>query len=148
MDPDTKKLARKRKTEIIKLKVTPSFTKVYRLECLTKAWEIGIQSLIKSYQRFKRWSLILPSLTLSIIRYGSRVNWSYPGNEVASFHTPRYCSYWKGSLWSQTLLIYRRGKVEKNKIIKNLIIYFEIVVKNFVDNNLLQDFKFIKKLLK
>ena len=33
---------------------------------------------------------MLPCLTFSIIRYGSRVQWNNPGNEVASFLTPQY----------------------------------------------------------
>ena len=36
-----------------------------------------------SYQRLLKWNLIPPCLTLSIIRYGSRVKWSNPGNGVA-----------------------------------------------------------------
>ena len=39
--------------------------------------------------------LIPPCLTLSIIRYVSRVKWSNPGKGVASSPTPRYTSYWK-----------------------------------------------------
>ena len=38
-------------------------------------------------------------LTLSIIRYGSRVKWSNPLNGVAPSPTPRCSSYWKGCLW-------------------------------------------------
>ena len=51
-----------------------------------------------SYQRLKKWYLMPPCLTLSIIRYGSRVKWSNPGNGVAPSPTPRCRSYWKGSL--------------------------------------------------
>ena len=36
-------------------------------------------------------------LTLSIIRWGSRVKWSNPGNGVAPSPTPLCSSYWKGS---------------------------------------------------
>ena len=39
-----------------------------------------------------------PCLTLSIIRYGSRVKWSNPGKGVAPFPTPWCSSYRKGSL--------------------------------------------------
>ena len=39
-----------------------------------------------------------PCLTLSIIRYGSRVKLSSPGKGVAPFPTGRCCSYWKKSL--------------------------------------------------
>ena len=38
------------------------------------------------------------SLTLSNIRYVSRVKWNNPGKGVAPFHTPRCSSYRKGSL--------------------------------------------------
>ena len=39
-----------------------------------------------------------PCLTLSIIRYGSRVKWSNPAKGVAPSPTPCCSSYWKGSL--------------------------------------------------
>ena len=39
----------------------------------------------------KKWYLMPPCLTLSIIRYGSRVKWSNPGKEVAPSPTP-WCS--------------------------------------------------------
>ena len=39
-----------------------------------------------------------PHLTLSIIRYKSRVKWSNSRKDVAPFPTPRYGSCWKGSL--------------------------------------------------
>ena len=38
-----------------------------------------------------------PCLTLSIIRYGSRVKWSNPGKGVVPFPTPWCSSYRKGS---------------------------------------------------
>ena len=40
-----------------------------------------------------------PCLTLSIIKYGSRVKWSSQENGVAPSSTPRCSSYWKRSLW-------------------------------------------------
>ena len=46
----------------------------------------------------KKWYLIPPCLTLSNIRYVSRVKWSNPGKGVAPSPTPRCSSYWKGSL--------------------------------------------------
>ena len=46
----------------------------------------------------KKWYLIPPCLTLSIIRYGSRVKWSNPGKGVAPSPTPWCSSYRKGSL--------------------------------------------------
>ena len=54
-----------------------------------------------------------PCLTLSIIRYGSRVKWSNPGKGVAPSPTP-WCSKLSKRepsghppLWSPTLLIYK-----------------------------------------
>ena len=61
-------------------------------------WEIRVQSQVKSYQWLKKWYLMLPCLTLSIIRYGQRVKWSNPGNGVALSPTPLCSSYGKGSL--------------------------------------------------
>ena len=46
-------------------------------------WETRVQSQVESYQRLKKWYLMLPCLTLNIIRYGSRVKWSNLGNGVA-----------------------------------------------------------------
>ena len=50
-----------------------------------------VQSQVESYQRLKKWYLMPPCLTLSIIRYGSRVKWSNPGKGVAPSPTP-WCS--------------------------------------------------------
>ena len=60
--------------------------------------ETGVQSQVTSYLRLKKWYLKPPYLTLSIIRYGSRVKWSNPGKSVALSPTHRCSSYWKGSL--------------------------------------------------
>ena len=45
--------------------------------------ETGVQSQVDPFQRLKEWYLMLPCLTLGIIRYGLRVKWSNPGNGVA-----------------------------------------------------------------
>ena len=37
--------------------------------------ETGVQSQLESYQRLKKWYLMPPCLTLSVIRLGSRVKW-------------------------------------------------------------------------
>ena len=58
-----------------------------------------VQSQVESYQRLKKWYLIPPCLTLSYIRYISRVKWSNPGKGVAPSPTPRCSSYRKGGLW-------------------------------------------------
>ena len=62
------------------------------------ARETWVQSQVESYQRLKKWYLMPPCLTLSIIRHGSRVKWSNPGKGVAPFPTPWCSSYRKGSL--------------------------------------------------
>ena len=53
----------------------------YELECSPMARETWVQSQVESYQRLKKWYLMPPCLTLSIIRYGSRVKYSNPGKE-------------------------------------------------------------------
>ena len=62
------------------------------------ALETRVQSQVESCQRLKKWYLMPPCLTLSIIRNGSRVKWSNPGKGVALFSTPWCSSYRKGSL--------------------------------------------------
>ena len=57
-------------------------------------------------QRLKKWYLMPPCLTLSIIRYGSRVKWVNPEKGVAPFPTPWCSSYQKWSL--QVTLDYGR----------------------------------------
>ena len=61
-------------------------------------WETWVQSQVASYQSLQKWHLIPPCLTLSNIRYVSRVKWSNPGKGVALSPTPWCSSYWKGSL--------------------------------------------------
>ena len=56
------------------------------------------ETWVQSYQRLKKWFLMPPCLTLSIIRYGSRVKQSNPVKGVAPSPTPWCCSYRKGSL--------------------------------------------------
>ena len=73
------------------------------------AQETWVQSQVESYQRLKKWYLIRSCLTLSIIRYGSRVKWRNPGIGVVPSPTPWYSSCQKGRLeshyrlWSLTL---------------------------------------------
>ena len=61
--------------------------------CLPMVWETGVQSQVKSHQRLKKWYLMLPCLTLSIIRQRSWVKWRNPGNGVAPYPTLRCGSY-------------------------------------------------------
>ena len=60
--------------------------------------KLGLQSQVKSYQRLKKWYLMLPGSTFSIIRYGSRVKWSNPRKRVEPPPTRRCFTYWKESL--------------------------------------------------
>ena len=62
------------------------------------ARETGVQSPVESYQKLKKWYLIPPCLTLSIIRYVLRVKWSNPGKGVAPSPASWYSSYLKESL--------------------------------------------------
>ena len=64
--------------------ILPSFDRPIGLvvECSPMARETGVQSQVESYQRLKKWYLIPPCLTLSIITYVSRIKWSNPGKEV------------------------------------------------------------------
>ena len=63
------------------------------VECLPIGQETGVQSQVESYQRLKKWYLIPPYLTLSIIRYILRVKWSNPGKGVVPSPTPWCSSY-------------------------------------------------------
>ena len=62
--------------------------------------ETWVQSRVESYPRLKKWYLMPPSLTLSIIRYGSRIRWSNPGEGVVPSPTPWCISYRKGAFRS------------------------------------------------
>ena len=69
------------------------------MECLPMVWETKVQSQVDSYQRLKKkWYLMPPCLSLSIIRYVSRVKWSNPRNGVAPSPTSQCSSYWKVTL--------------------------------------------------
>ena len=57
----------------------------------------SIPGWVKPKTEKKKWYLTPPCLTLSIIRYGSKV-WSNPEKGVASSSTPWCSSYWKRSL--------------------------------------------------
>ena len=70
------------------------------------ARETWVQSQVESYQRLKKWYLMPPCLTLSIIRYGSRVRVEQSREGVAPSPTYWCSSYRKGSL--QVTLDYGR----------------------------------------
>ena len=58
-----------------------------------------VQSQVESYQRLKKWYLMPPCLTLSTIKWGSRVKWNNPGNGVAPSPTSWCSSYCEGNLF-------------------------------------------------
>ena len=87
------------------------------------ARDTWVQSQVESYQRLKKWYLMPPCLTLTNIRYVSRVKWSNPGIGVAPSPTPWCSSYRKGSLRVTLdygrqlyflLLLYSSSKNRKN----------------------------------
>ena len=65
-----------------------------------------------------KWYLILPSLTLSNIRYLSRIKWSNPGKGVAPSLSPRCSSYWKGSL----LVAHVYGRQQQQLFFCNIVV--------------------------
>ena len=107
-------------------------TLAWWLECSPMAWETWVQSQVESYQRLKKWYLMLPCLTLSIIRYRSRVKWSNPGKGVASSLTPWCCNYQKGSL--RVTLDYGRQLIFLIVEISYIYIYIYIYVYIFLFN--------------
>ena len=88
------------------------------VECSPMVRETWVQSQVASYQRLLKWYLIPPCLTVSNIRYVSKVKWSNPGKGVALSPTPRCSSYWKGSLQAtlDNAEKYNKYKSEKNLI--------------------------------
>ena len=76
------------------------------VKCLPMAQETRVQSQVEHYQRHKRWYLIPPGLTFSIIRYISRVKRSNPGNGVASsLHLGE--KYFKMSRFTKTFVFFQ-----------------------------------------
>ena len=99
------------------------------LECSPMVWETRVQSQVESYQRLKKWYLMLPCLTLTIIKWGSRVKWSNPGNGVVPSPTLWCSSYWKGSLLVANLTLYCiliLFHQKKKKIIVPIFLYYSI----------------------
>ena len=64
------------------LSIIISYLKPYN-KLLLMARETWVQSQVESYQRLKKWYLMPPRWTLSIIRLASRVKWSNPEKGVA-----------------------------------------------------------------
>ena len=71
-----------------------------------------------------------PCLTLSIIRYGSRVKWRNPGKGVEPSPTPWCSSYWKGSL--RVTLDYGR-QLYLLTVVKSVLEIFKIAGYIFID---------------
>ena len=59
---------------------------------------LGFNPRLSHTKDSKKLYLMLLCLTLSIIRFGSRVNWSNPGKGVVSSPTPWCSGYGKESL--------------------------------------------------
>ena len=71
----------------------------YRLEFVNGLGDLGsIPGRVIPKTKKKKWYLIPTCLTLSNIRYVSRVKWSNSGKGVAPSPTLRCSSNWKGSL--------------------------------------------------
>ena len=90
--------------------LSPALSKL-ALACSPKAQEAGVQFQVESYQRLKKWYLIPPFWTFSVIRCRSRVKWSNPKKGVGPSPTSRCRSYWKGSLrvpldWGRQLYLW------------------------------------------
>ena len=78
--------------------------------------------------------MIPPCLTLSNIRYISRVKWSNPGKVVVPSLTPWCCSYWKGSLLVTSTMVTNFYMVFKYWI---LIIFKQIYLTHRWDLNII-----------
>ena len=65
-----------------------------------------VHTQVESYQRLKKWYLIFLCLTLSIIRYVSRVKWHKPRKGIVPSPTPRRSSHWKRNHGRQIWLLY------------------------------------------
>ena len=72
--------------------------------------ETEVQFQVESYQRLKKWYLMPPCLTLSIIRYGSRVSGAIQGKEL---HLTPYLSVVaieKGAFGSPSITVSQLNK--------------------------------------
>ena len=73
-----------------------------------------------------------PCLTLSIIRYGSRVKWSNPGKGVAPSPTPWCSSYRKGSLrvtldYGRQLYLEKLFWCDVNRLSRQFVCFFSFL---------------------
>ena len=65
----------------------------------TSGPETGVQSQVESYQTLKKMLLDAALLNTQLYKVRIKSKWSNLGNGVAPSPTPRFSSYWKGSLW-------------------------------------------------
>ena len=75
-------LARSTCPSLLLISLRYRFIGLVGTQCSPVVRETWVQSHVASIQRLLKWHLILPSLTLSDIRYVSRVKWSNPGKEL------------------------------------------------------------------
>ena len=54
------------------------------LECSPLFWETGVQFQVESYRRLKKWYLMPPCFTHTIIKYGSRLSGQIQGEKLCS----------------------------------------------------------------
>ena len=92
------------------------------------ARETRVQSKVASYQRVKNWYLIPPCLTLSIIRYVSRVKWRNPENGVALHLHLGVVAIEKGAFGSPLTLVANFTYLKKKvSIVRKIMLYeFEL----------------------
>ena len=95
---------------VLQISLLVAFRICFMYSSLPMAWETWVQSQVESYQRLKKWYLIPPGLTLSIIRYVSRVKWSNPGKGVVPSPTPWSPTYSSGNGTRTQLQFWRSGK--------------------------------------
>ena len=88
---------------------------------------------VESYQRLEKWYLMPPCLTLSIIRYRSRVKWINPGKGVVSTPMPWCSSYRKRS---QLYLLSTERMNTKMSVLLNacqfIVVSFLGIFSNFI----------------
>ena len=79
---------------------------------LTYIWHPDIGLAVRVFAN-RQWYLMPPCLTLSIIRYGSRVKWSNPGKGVAPSPTPYRKAIEKAAFGSQAIESFGSKAIEK-----------------------------------
>ena len=88
---------------------TDTFSKLRTLAqlvvCSPMTWKTRVQSQVESYQRLKKWYMMSPCLTLSVIRYVSRVKWSNPRKGVVPHQHLDVVAIEKGAFWSYSTTV-------------------------------------------